>query len=149
MKGAANRVLGEGTGLPMTPMIDIVLLLLIFFMLISRYLPPSLNVTLPQAASAAVDERPSVALSIDADGTLAVDGEVAAWESLPALLDGRDAQTQVRIAADRAADYEFVVRALDASGTAGLQNIALETDAGAAAIETEAVVEAEAAVVLP
>ena len=36
---------------PVIPMIDVILNLLIFFMLISRYLPPSLNVALPQAAS--------------------------------------------------------------------------------------------------
>jgi biopolymer transport protein ExbD len=108
-------------------MIDVILNLLIFFMLISRYLPPSLNVALPQAASASVDSRPGIAISIDLRGKLAVDGNDEPWEALPALLKGRDPETQVRISADRSADYDYVVRAMDAAGKAGLVHIALET----------------------
>ena len=44
---ARRSVLVEsGGGLPVAPLVDVVLLLLIFFMLVSRYLPPSLQVTL-------------------------------------------------------------------------------------------------------
>jgi biopolymer transport protein ExbD len=108
-------------------MIDVILNLLIFFMLISRYLPPSLNVALPQAASASVDDRPSIAISVDVKGGLAVDGEPQQWAALPKLLSGRDPRTQVRIAADRNTDYDYVVKAMDAAGKAGLVHIALET----------------------
>jgi biopolymer transport protein ExbD len=125
---SAEDILSSSAGLPMTPMIDVVLLLLIFFMLISRYLPPSLNVALPQAASAAVDDRPAVAISVDVQGRLAVDGTSVPWEQLPGLLEGRDPATQVRIAADRGTDYDFVVQAMDAAGKAGLVHIALETE---------------------
>jgi biopolymer transport protein ExbD len=112
---------------PVIPMIDVMLCLLIFFMLISRYLPPSLNVALPQAASASVDDRPAVAIAIDVEGGLSVDGNPQQWDALPGLLNGRDAGTQVRIAADRGTDYDYVVQAMDAAGKAGLVHIALET----------------------
>jgi biopolymer transport protein ExbD len=128
----SESILGESAGLPMTPMIDIVLNLLIFFMLISRYLPPSLNVALPQADSAVVDDRPAIAIGIDQEGLLQVDGQQQDWDSLGGLLQGRDPETQVRIAADRGTDYDYVVRAMDAAGTAGLTHIALETDPEAA-----------------
>lgn len=121
-------VLVESTGgLPVAPLVDVVLLLLIFFMLVSRYLPPSLQVTLPEATAAQVSDQPAVILGIDADGRLSVDGKLSDWESLPHYLAGREPETQVRIAADKAADYDFIVRALDAAAQAGLARIALET----------------------
>jgi biopolymer transport protein ExbD len=134
---SSGKILAEAGGLPMTPMIDIVLLLLIFFMLISRYLPPSLNVALPQAASASVDDRPAVAIGIDVDGALAVDGTSQDWDALPGLLAGQDPATQVRIAADKGTDYDYVVRAMDAAGKAGLVHIALEAEPGVTAQDVE------------
>jgi len=124
---ARQYLLESSSGFPMTPMIDVVLQLLIFFMLISRYLPPALNVTLPEASTARAEDRPSISISITSDGTLAVDGAITAWPSLPGLLAGREPETLVRVAADRGADYGLVVRALDASAAAGLTHIALET----------------------
>jgi biopolymer transport protein ExbD len=117
----------SGGGLPVAPLVDVVLLLLIFFMLITRFLPPTLNVTLPEASASQPDDRPALSLSISVDGQLAVDGEEFTWEALPRLLDGRDLETVVRITADKGTDYDFVVRAMDAAAQAGLVHIALET----------------------
>jgi len=114
------------SGFPIIPMIDIMLLLLLFYMLINRYLPPTLNVTLPEASSAVAQQSQAIEISIDAGGRLLVNGAVTAWEGLPAMLAGRDPATVVRIAADKTADYDYVVRALDAAGQAGLPHIALE-----------------------
>jgi biopolymer transport protein ExbD len=113
-------------GFPMTPMIDIVLQLLIFFMLISRYLPPTLNVELPQASSAVAQDRPALSIAIDAEGRLSVDGRDTVWDGLSAMLAGRDPETVVRISADRQVDYAYVVRALDAAAQASLPHVALE-----------------------
>jgi biopolymer transport protein ExbD len=113
-------------GFPVIPMIDVMLNLLIFFMLISRYLPPALSVTLPEASNAIPEDRMAVSIAIDAEGTLFVDGESATWEELPGMLTGRDPETQVRIGADRTVDYDYVVQAMDAAASAGLTHVALE-----------------------
>jgi len=117
----------SGGGLPVAPLVDVVLLLLIFFMLITRFLPPTLNVALPEASASQPDDRPALSISISMEGQLAVDGEDFSWEALPRLLDGRDPETVVRIAADRGTDYDYIVRAMDAAAQAGLVHIALET----------------------
>lgn len=122
----SSFLLESGGGFPMTPMIDIVFNLLIFFMLISRYLPPTLNVTLPEAATAQPSERPSISISIDSEGQVNLDGALLDWEALPAALSGRDPETQVRIAADSSVDYQYVVRALDACAKSSLTHVALE-----------------------
>lgn len=116
----------SGTGLPVAPMVDVVLLLLIFFMRISRFLPPTLNISLPESSTARQTDKPSVSFAISKVGELAVDGETFSREALPRLLDGRDTQTVVRMAADKETDYAYVIKALDAASAAGLANIALE-----------------------
>jgi biopolymer transport protein ExbD len=119
-------LLESGGGFPMTPMIDIVFNLLIFFMLISRYMPPALSLTLPEAASAAPSDKASISISINALGALNLDGALLDWSALGEALAGEDPRTQVRIAADSTADYSYVVKALDACARAGLTQIALE-----------------------
>ena len=120
----------SGAGLPVAPLVDVVLLLLIFFMLITRFLPPTLNISLPESSTAAPTDKPSISLGISQAGELSVDGETFSWEALPRLFDGRDPQTVVRVAADRETDYSYVIKALDVASAAGLANIALETVPG-------------------
>jgi biopolymer transport protein ExbD len=122
-----KRFKDEGVyGFPVIPMIDVMLNLLIFFMLISRYLPPALSVTLPEASNAIPEDRMAISLAIDSEGALVVDGQPANWEELPGLLNGKDPETQVRIGADRTVDYDYVVKAMDAAASAGLVHVALE-----------------------
>jgi biopolymer transport protein ExbD len=117
-------------GLPVAPLVDVVLLLLIFYMLVSRYLPPTLAVSLPEASTAQHEHSPSVSLSIDRQGRLSMDGRLTEWDDLALLLAEYEPSTRLRIAADKAVDYEYVVRALDAAAQAGLVRIALETVTG-------------------
>ena len=129
MRARRSFLVESGGGLPVAPLIDVVMLLLIFFMLISRYLMPSLEITLPEAAAAMMNDAPSISLSIDSEGRLSLDGQVILWGELPARLDGSDPETLVRIAADRTVDYDYVVQAMDAAAGANLTHIALETEA--------------------
>ena len=65
----------------MAPLIDVVFLLLIFFMLTSSFVPPSVPLTLPQAASDESSDAAKVIVSLDGEGrisiaeTLVSDGE--------------------------------------------------------------------------
>lgn len=115
------------SGFPIIPMVDIMLMLLLFYMLVSRYLPPTLAVQLPEATAGEVDTRPALELSIDELGGLALDGAPIDWTALPGLLAGKDPETLVRIAADSRTNYDYVVKALDAAAGASLTHIALET----------------------
>jgi biopolymer transport protein ExbD len=129
MRARRNLLVETGGGLPVAPLIDCVMLLLIFFMLVSRYLPPSLQVVLPEAATAAATDQPSISLSIDNEGRLSLDGQIILWDELPDRLAGRDPETLVRIAADRTVDYDYVIKAMDAAAGASLTHLALETQA--------------------
>ncbi len=133
MRGRGNYLGAPSQGFPVIPMIDVIFNLLLFFMLISRNLPPALSVALPEAdAATPTDNPPSIAISINSNGDMMLDGELTQWTELQALLQGiaaapDGASTQVRIAADKDVDYDYVVRALDAAAQAGLTQVALET----------------------
>ena len=60
----------------MAPLIDVVFLLLVFFMLTSSFTPPALPLDLPEVRSSAGSEPVVVVVSLDAAGGLAIDGSV-------------------------------------------------------------------------
>jgi biopolymer transport protein ExbD len=128
VRARRGRWLQEPAGtFPVIPMIDVILNLLIFFLLISRYLPDALSVDLPRADSGSPTDRSEILIAIDANGDVQLNGEAQAWDDLSGRLAQWDVDTVVHIAADSATRYDFVVRALDAAGSAGLPHIALET----------------------
>jgi biopolymer transport protein ExbD len=120
-------LIDEAHGFPVIPMIDVMLNLLIFFMLISNYLQPTLEVNLPEASSGVPTSSENVAITIDAEGNMALNGEAGDWDTLSSQLASFDPETQVRVSADAATSYDYIVKALDAAGTANLRHIALET----------------------
>jgi biopolymer transport protein ExbD len=108
--------------LDMAPLIDVVFLLLIFFMLTSSFLQPSIPLALPQAAAA--DEPPPapVFVSVDESGLVYVNQEPVAREEfiakLGAVLAGRDDQT-VNFRGDRTMPYEVFVALMAEARQAG------------------------------
>lgn len=118
--------------LELTPLIDVVFLLLVFFMLATTFLDPEreIELELPSAESAAeLDQQPEeIVLSVLADGRVFHRNEELDQEQLLALLRGaaqRDPETPVTIRGHRAALHEMIVRVMDACGLAGLTNLAV------------------------
>jgi biopolymer transport protein ExbD len=115
----------------MAPLIDIVFLLLIFFMLVTKFLTPSINVDLPKSVSADIREERAIHLGIDKDLNLFIGEEKADWatlvESLNAVRERENPQI-VRIKADKTVPIEYVVRAIDAVREAGMKTVALEAE---------------------
>jgi len=108
--------------LDMAPLIDVVFLLLIFFMLTSSFLQPSIPLALPQAAAA--DEPPPapVFVSVDESGVIYVNQETVARAEfaakLGAVLAGRDDKT-VNFRGDRTMPYEIFVALMAEAREAG------------------------------
>jgi len=108
--------------LDMAPLIDVVFLLLIFFMLTSSFLQPSIPLALPQAAAA--DEPPPapVFVSVDESGVLYVNQEMVPRADFAAklgvVLAGRDDKT-VNFRGDRTMPYEIFVALMAEAREAG------------------------------
>ncbi len=117
----------------LTPLIDIVFLLLVFFLLTSHFVrDESLAVDLPKATSGqAMDEDDVVEVVVDAGGTVRVAGEVVRTGDLSSrlevLLRGRE-RRQVRLRGDRASSLEQAVAVLDAARRAGAEAVDILTD---------------------
>ncbi len=118
-----------------TPLIDVVFLLLIFFMVASTFDRQAvLRVQLPEASADAREEEPkSIVVTIDRQGRHYI-GEQAVVNSELTTLRAAFAQAAagrtdavVILNADGKAPHEAVVRAMDAAGQAGLTQIRFAT----------------------
>src|SRR5438093_9984129 len=110
-----SRAVTSDVGFNMTPMIDVVFQLIIFFLLSSHLAKQEkqLPLPLPSAASGIVqpaDSRPRLTVNVLADGTLLVANRPIKPDDLVGLLRERRAthgdELQVRIRADRRVLYK-------------------------------------------
>jgi biopolymer transport protein ExbD len=116
----------------MLPLIDIVFLLLVFFIyaMLSMVVHRGIPIDLPEATTSKVDESDYLSLSIEEDGTIYVDKERATLSTLPnILIQRRDEQPGLKlfIGGDRAVRYERVIQVLDVVRQAGISRVAFET----------------------
>jgi biopolymer transport protein ExbD len=122
----------EEPALNLTSMIDVVFLLLIFFMVSTTFLDPERQVELdlPEAAEAGAtaQELEEIVVNVLQDGSISVGGAVVDEEGLRTALRqaaATDPQVQVTIRGDRRTHHENIVKVMNACGAAGLGNLAV------------------------
>ena len=117
----------------MTPMIDVVFQLIIFFLLSSHLAKQETQLPLPLPAAdsgtvQAADNRPRLTVNVLADGTLLVANRPITSDDLVSLLRDRRAmhgnELEVRIRGDRSVLYSRVEPVLLACAKAGIWNVA-------------------------
>ena len=117
-----------------TPLVDVMLVLLIIFMITAPLLMTGVPVNLPDSRAKALDqpEKP-VQISLDDKGQIYVDDAPVSDADLPDRLAGIAAKspdgdpTQIFLRADRALDYGKVMRVMGELNRAGLNKVALVT----------------------
>ncbi len=117
----------------MLPLIDIVFLLLVFFIyaMLSMAVHRGMPVDLPTSTTAKADKQLVISVAVKADGTIFVDKEPVPLNRLAERLKGisRSGQeTGVRLFADRALSYQHLFRVLDRIREAGLSRISLQAE---------------------
>ena len=120
--------------LEMTPLIDIVFLLLIFFLVATTFQQTEreMQIALPQAAfsgpiSTALRE---IIINVDAEGTIIVSGRTIEPDDLRALIENAmtvNPDQKVTVRGDRNAAYAHIVRVLDICKSGGVQEPYLDT----------------------
>ena len=100
-----------------TPMVDIILVLLIIFMVTTSVInQPAIEVELPEAATGGPTETTSLGIHIDADGAWYLNGEGIGKDGLRAFIrQEKEAGSDLMalIAADRSVPHGDVVEAID------------------------------------
>ena len=116
-----------------TPMVDVMLVLLIIFMVTAPLLVAGVPVNLPDARSKPLDQDAKpVQVSLDAQGRVFIDDAEIAFAALPFAL-GRVAARdggqppQVFLRADRALPYGQVMRVMGELSHAGLTRVSMVT----------------------
>ncbi|MCA9654191.1 MAG: biopolymer transporter ExbD [Myxococcales bacterium] len=114
----------------LTPLIDIVFQLLIFFLLTTTFQNnPSFKVKLPKANNTDVRQEPkAVTVTVSADGKLEIDGKVVDDAELEARLcnaANADSTTSVNIRADAATEHQYVVKVMDVAKSCGLERLGI------------------------
>ncbi|MDL2356657.1 MAG: biopolymer transporter ExbD [Pseudomonadota bacterium] len=115
-----------------TPMVDVMLVLLVIFMLTAPVFTPALKLELPRAqAAAAPRQADTVDIAIDAAGAITWNGTVldaAALDARLAQAAARDPQPELQLRADRNTRYEAVAQLMAAAQARGLLKLGFVTD---------------------
>lgn len=117
------------------PLIDVLLVILIFLMVTTTYQRfAELQITLPEADAEQAKQRPrEIHVGIDAQGRYVIDKAPFAFTSVPALADmlkrsaGDAKDPVVIISADARATHQSVVHVMEAARSAGLVHITFAT----------------------
>ena len=111
----------------MTPLIDVMLVLLVIFIITAPLMVSAVKVDLPKASAPAVTEAaaPTLAVAIDKDGTVYVRDQALAGELLEQALRAaaQTPDTEVQLRADRAVPYGHVVEFMALANRAGLSRV--------------------------
>ena len=120
-----------------TPMVDVMLVLLIIFMVTAPLLVAGVPIDLPNSKAKALDqEQKPVQISIDPDGTIFVDEAPVAPDQLGVRLaqiaasSTEEGGPRIFLRADRGLDYGRVMRVMGEINNAGLRKVALVSTQG-------------------
>jgi biopolymer transport protein ExbD len=127
--GGDDDVMNE---INMTPMVDIMLVLLIIFIITIPVMKHSVNIDLPRATNEVQSIKPeTIRLSVDAQGTYIINEAQIADAALAPQLKAAAAQNpqpELHIRGDKAVRYERVAEAMAAAQLAGLRKIGFITE---------------------
>jgi biopolymer transport protein ExbD len=118
--------------LNLTSMIDVLFLLIIFFMVATKFdqLERNIEVAVPEVSQAGEDTAPPepVIVTVQSDGTMAIGGEVLSAEELASRLSAARTPTgapAVVIRGDAKCPFEYIASALASCRQAGISELGI------------------------
>ena len=118
----------------MTPLVDVMLVLLIIFMITAPLMTHSVKIDLPRASSMPTPEKPmTLQVFINADNAVFIGSEAVDRSMLESRFRqavAQDANVEMHLKADRSTRYESVAETMSAARRAGLTKIGFVTQPG-------------------
>ncbi len=120
------------SGINVTPLVDITLVLLIIFMVTATYVvKESIEIDLPRAASGGETIGTSLMLVLDKQGKVYVDGQEKSWQEVRRSVRetvAKDKNTRAIISADKSLSHGKVVEIIDLVKSEGLLKFAINIE---------------------
>ena len=125
MQTTSRRPMAE---INVTPLVDVVLVLLIIFMVTAPFLQGGLEVNLPRVATHGLDVHEGLIVSVRADQTIAVGNRVVALDKIEAALQQAGATRRpVFLKADQKVPYGVIVDLIARMRRMGVASLGLVT----------------------
>jgi biopolymer transport protein ExbD len=119
----------DESSVDITPMLDVVFIMLIFFIVTATFIKESgIDVDKPSAATAIVQEKASILVAIDANNNVWINRRQVDLRSVRSIVERLHAENPkgtLVIQADRESKNDTLVQVMDASRRAGIYDIAL------------------------
>ncbi|MGB3649502.1 MAG: biopolymer transporter ExbD [Desulfobulbales bacterium] len=136
MKVPSSRLGIKKPRIEMLPLIDVVFLLLVFFIyaMLSMAVHRSLPVSLPVSSATEIRTEVNLTITVNDNGEIFLDNTSVSQDELQMfLLKEKQKETdnksvQVDLFADKALSYQELYRVLDIIRTAGISNVSLQAD---------------------
>jgi biopolymer transport protein ExbD len=118
----------------MTPLVDVMLVLLIIFIVTIPVMKHAVNIDLPRATNQAQDAKPqTIRLTVDAQGSYHLNEQAVQDDALFAQFAqeaAKEPQPELHIRGDKNVRYERVAQAMAAAQRSGLKKIGFITEPG-------------------
>jgi len=123
-----ERNRGSSPMIGLTPLIDVVFILLIFFMLASSFLDWKgfeMSVAVTDGKSTSQSDVRPVTINVDANGKLSLNGEAVSLSALAPMLVRDHASAPVRLRPINGANLQHLIEVMDALGRGGVTDVDL------------------------
>jgi biopolymer transport protein ExbD len=118
----------------LTPMLDVVFIMLIFFIVTASFVKEAgIDVNRPEAATAVKKERASILIAISDKGEIWINKrrvDVRAVQANVERLKAENPQGSVVIQADKKSTTDTLIKVMDASRAAGVFDVSIAADDG-------------------
>jgi biopolymer transport protein ExbD len=132
MRGQVQKAAEEEAQIDLTPMLDVVFIMLIFFIVTASFIKEAgVEVNRPEASTSEPAKNVNILIAVTANDEVWMDGrriDVRAVRANVERLHAENPKGSVVIQADNTSTTETVVKVLDASREAGVKDVSLATE---------------------
>ena len=131
-RNAISRAVEEETNIDLAPMLDVVFILLIFFIVTANFVKdPGLDVQRPNAETSEIQENAGILIAVGAQDEVYMEGrriDIRQVKANVLRLQSERPNATVVIRADKAANADIITKVMDGVRLAGIYQISLGTE---------------------